>query len=51
MIPGQGVTEYRPGSAAALEIERLFDWMLRHFASGTSSGLPVASKARRRIAA
>ncbi len=51
MIPGQGVTEYRPGSAAAQEIERLFDWMLRHFGPDTASDRPVAAKARRRIAA
>lgn len=51
MIPGQGVTEYRPGSAAAQEIERLFDWMLRHLGSDAASGRPVAVKTRRGIAA
>ena len=51
MIPGQGVTEYRPGSAAAQEIEGLFDWMLRHFESDAASGRLVAAKTRRRVAA
>ncbi len=51
MIPGQGVTEYRPSSAAAQEIEGLFDWMLRHFGVEAANGRPVAVKTRRRIAA
>ena len=51
MIPGQGVTEYRPGSAAAQEIEGLFDWMLRHFSIDVASGRPIAAKGRRRVAA
>ncbi len=51
MIPGQGVTEYRPGSAAAQEIEGLFAWMLRHFGNDAASDRPVAIKTRRKIAA
>ncbi len=51
MILSQGVTEYRPGSAAAQEIEGLFDWMLRHFEVEAANGRPVAVKTRRRIAA
>ena len=51
MIPGQGVTEYRSGSAAAQEIEKLFDWMLRHFGNDAASGRPVAARTRRRVAA
>lgn len=51
MIPGQGVTEYRPGSAAAQEIQELFDWMLRHLGSDAANGRPIAAKTRRRIAA
>ena len=51
MIPGQGVTEYRPGSPAAQEIEGLFDWMLRHFGVEAANGRPVVVKTRRRIAA
>ena len=27
MIPGEGVTEHRPGSQSAVEIEALFDWL------------------------
>jgi len=51
MIPGQGVTEYRPGSPAAQEIEGLFDWMSRHFGVEAANGRLVAVKTRRRIAA
>ena len=53
MIPGQGVTEYRPGSTAAQEIEGLFDWMLRHLGAETERprGRPMAAKKSREIAA
>jgi chromosome partitioning protein len=39
MIPGQGVTEYRPGSPAAFEIETLFDWTIRQ--TDTATSLPI----------
>ncbi len=29
MIPGEGVTEHRPSSQSALEIEALFDWLIQ----------------------
>ena len=29
MIPGEGVTEHRPGSQSSLEIEALFDWIMK----------------------
>ena len=29
MIPGEGVTEHRPGSQSAVEIEALFNWLMQ----------------------
>ncbi len=51
MIPGQGVTEYRPGSAAAQEIEGLFDWLLSHLEAGAAHGRAVAVRKSRGVAA
>jgi chromosome partitioning protein len=45
MIPGQGVTEYRPGSHASSEIEKLLDWTMRQ--ADASTGRP--SKHRKMV--
>lgn len=49
MIPGQGVTEHKPGSPAAKEIDRLLDWLTRQLDRSTVR--PVIKPTRRGIAA
>ena len=48
MIPGEGVTEHRPGSQSALEIEALFDWVLQKV--NLSDVLPIELATPREVA-
>lgn len=43
MIPGEGVTEHRPGSQSAIEIEALFDWVMATLDGSTSRGVGVTT--------
>jgi chromosome partitioning protein len=42
MIPGEGVTEHRPGSQSALEIEALFEWLVSILDVSTNRPLELA---------
>lgn len=48
MIPGDGVTEHRPGSPAAVEVQNLFDWMRQRL--DPPSGLPIEHATRKEVA-
>jgi hypothetical protein len=48
MIPGEGVTEHRPGSPAATELHALFEWMCQKLDG--SIGRPVIESIRRELA-
>jgi hypothetical protein len=48
MIPGEGVTEHRPGSQSALEIEALFDWVMKKV--DLSDVLPIELATPREVA-
>ncbi len=43
MIPGEGVTEHRPGSQSAVEIEALFDWMMGTLTRSTGRGVEMTT--------
>jgi len=48
MIPGEGVTEHRPGSQAAVEITALLDWVMQTLARSTNRA--VGSSLGREVA-
>ncbi|MBV8523071.1 MAG: ParA family protein [Acetobacteraceae bacterium] len=48
MIPGEGVTEHRPGSTAATELHALFEWMCQKLEG--SIGRPVEKSMDRKVA-
>jgi chromosome partitioning protein len=43
MIPGEGVTEHRPGSQSAAEIEALFDWIMLTLDGSTTRPAELAT--------